>query len=238
MNEVISVQDVNFYFDKKPILKNITFNVSCSDCIALTGPNGAGKTTILKLLAGLLKPSQGKIKIFDKEINTETKKQIGYIPQNISTDNFMPILVQDVLYMGLLAKNGIFKKYSKQDIALVYEIAKKLDLFKLMQKPIYKISGGERQKVSVARVLLQNAKILLMDEPLSNIDVSCQKDILKIIDDTHSNKDITSLIIVHNLHQIPSCCNKIMFVSDGEILFFENKEKFLNSDKFNKLWNF
>jgi len=238
MNEVVSVRNINFYFDKKPVLKNISFNISHKDCVALIGPNGAGKTTLIKLLAGLLKPSKGKIELFGKEINSEIKKQIGYIPQNISVDNFMPILVQDVLYMGFLAKNGMFKKYSKQDVSLVEEVAKKLDIFKLMQKPIYKISGGERQKVSIARVLLQNAKILLMDEPLANIDISYQKDILKIINDTHLNKNITSLIIVHNLHQIPSCCNKIMFVSEGEISAFENKETFFGSDKFNKLWNF
>ena len=107
-----------------------------------------------------------------------------------------------------------------------------------MQQPVCKISGGERQKVSIARVLLQDTKILLMDEPLSNIDIASQKDILKIINTIHLTKNITSMIIVHNMHQIPDCCNKIMLMSDGKIFAFDKKEDILNSDKFNKLWNF
>lgn len=240
MTSVIKAENVSFSVNKnsKYILKNINFEVTDKDCIAVIGPNGAGKTTIFKLLTGLIKPSEGKIKIFDKQINPEIKKQIGYIPQSLPFDNFMPILVKDIIYMGFLAKNGMLKKYSKQEICRAEEIAKQLNIFKIMQQPVYKISGGERQKVSIARVLVQDAKLLLMDEPLSNIDISSQKDILKIINDTHLNKNITSMIIVHNLHQIPDCCNKVMLVSDGKIFAFGPKQDILNSKIFNELWNF
>lgn len=238
MSVVIKTENVSFSVNKKYILQNINFEIENNDCVAVIGPNGAGKTTIFRLLTGLLEHSEGKIKIFNNEINSQTKKKIGYIPQNLPFDNFMPILVKDIIYMGFLAKNGIFKNYSSDDICLAEEISKKLGISKLMQQPLCNISGGERQKVSIARVLVQNAKILLMDEPLSNIDISSQKDILKIINDTHSNKDITSMIIVHNLHQIPDCCNKVMLVSDGKIFAFGKKEDILNSEKFEMLWNF
>lgn len=218
MIPAISLSNINLITsNNKHILKNINIDINKGDCVSISGHNGAGKTTLFKLINGLIKPTSGTIKIFDTQLNNEIKKQIGYIPQINKFEENIPITVKQVIEIGITARKGIFKSLSKQDKAFVTDIAKKLDIFDLLDSPIGKISGGEMQKVSIARVLAQQADIILLDEPLSNLDVKSQKNIIEIIEKIHSDKEHTILIILHNLEQKPKCCNKEIVLEKGEV---------------------
>ena len=219
MTNVISLSQINLIgTNNKYILKNINLDIKRNDCIVFTGHNGAGKTTLLKVMNGLIKPTSGSIKIFNNEINNKIKKQIGYIPQINNFKKNIPISVKQAIQIGLFAKNSIFSKITKQDNNFINNIAKKLEIYHLLNTPIGKLSGGEMQKVSIARVLVQEADIILLDEPLSHLDTKSQKSIINLIEEVYSTKKTTVLIVLHNFEQIPECCNKIITMENGEIV--------------------
>ncbi len=218
MIPAISLSNINLITsNNKYILKNINIDINKGDCVSISGHNGAGKTTLFKLVNGLIKPTSGTVKIFNNQLNNEIKKQIGYIPQINKFEENIPITVKQVIEIGITARKGIFKSLSNQDKVFVTDIAKKLDIYDLLDVPIGKISGGEMQKVSIARVLAQQADIILLDEPLSNLDIKSQKNIIEIIEKIHSDKEHTILIILHNLEQKPKCCNREIVLEKGEV---------------------
>lgn len=204
--------------DNRHILKNINLTINKGDFAVINGHNGAGKTTLFKIINGLIKPTNGSVKIFNNEINSKTKKKIGYIPQTNKFEKHLPITVKQVIEIGITAKKGVIKSLSKQDKELITNIAEKLDIQHLLNTPIGKLSGGETQKVSIARVLVQEADIILLDEPLSNLDIKSQQNILKIIEDINCEKKTTILMILHNLELVPECCNKVIAMENGEII--------------------
>jgi len=225
MTNVISLSQINLIgTNNKYILKNINLDIKRNDCIVFTGHNGAGKTTLLKVMNGLIKPTSGNIKIFNNEINNKIKKQIGYIPQINNFKKNIPISVKQAIQIGLFAKNSIFSKITKQDNNFINNIAKKLEIYHLLNMPIGKLSGGEMQKVSIARVLIQEADIILLDEPLSHLDTKSQKSIINLIEEIHFTKKATILIVLHNFEQIPECCNKIITMENGEIVKLNFKD--------------
>jgi ABC-type Mn2+/Zn2+ transport system ATPase subunit len=200
------------------ILKNINLNINKGDFVVIKGHNGAGKTSLFKIINGLIKPTTGTVTVFNENINSKTRKRTGYIPQTNKFENSLPVTVKQVIEIGITAKKGIFKSLSKQDKALITNIAEKLDIQHLLNTPIGKLSGGETQKVSIARVLAQEADIILLDEPLSNLDIKSQQNILKIIKDINCEKKTTILMILHNLELVPECCNKVITMENGEIV--------------------
>ena len=221
MISAISICNLNFKIGNHNILKDININIKNGECVVITGHNGAGKTTLLKAINNLIKTKAGCIKIFDKDLCNTIKKDIGYIPQTNLIDKFMPISVKDVIKIGLSAKNGILKKTTKEDNNKIIEIAKRLQIHNLLNKPIGKLSGGQIQKVSIARVIVQDAKIILMDEPLNNLDNSSQNEILNIIDSIHKEKTI--VMVTHNLKLTPKSCTKTIIMENGEIVKTEER---------------
>jgi len=238
MPSVISLQNISISRASKPVLKNINIEIEYGDSVAVLGPNGAGKTTFLKVINGLIKYNDcGTVKILGEQLNKHIKKHIGYIPQNNNFDVNMPVSVRDVISIGLTAQYGMLKKFTPFDKKSVEEIAKGLNIYHLIDKPIGQLSGGETQKVSIARVLAQNPKLILMDEPLSNLDNKTQTDILKLIDFIHTELNMTFVIVAHNLNQIPQCCNKVILLNNGEIKIFDKKENAFKNNFFTELYN-
>lgn len=218
MTAIISLSQINLIETNNiHILKNINLDIQKNDCIVFSGHNGAGKTTLFKIINGLVKPTSGNVKIFGNAINSKIKKQLGYIPQINKFEKNIPINVKQAIQIGLFAKKSIFTKISQNDNLLIDNIAKKLEIQHLLNTPIGKLSGGEMQKVSIARVLAQEADIILFDEPLSHLDTKSQESIIKLVEDIHSVKRATILIILHNFEQIPQCCNRIITMENGEI---------------------
>ncbi|MDD3052893.1 MAG: metal ABC transporter ATP-binding protein [Endomicrobiaceae bacterium] len=238
MNTAVLLSDINLIANNsRYILQNINLEFNYGDCVAIIGPNGAGKSTLLKIINALIKPTSGKIKIFEEDISNKIKNKIGYIPQSNYFDPFLPISVKEVISIGLSAKYGILKKLSYNDSQLIEDIAKNVGIIDLINTPIGKLSGGEAQKLSIARVLAQDAKLILMDEPLSNLDNKAQKDILNTIDFVYQQQTVTILIVLHNLSQIPKSCNKLLFISNGQIVKFGKKEDIFNNKQFQELYN-
>ena len=175
---------------KEPILYDVNLELPKGKFIALIGPNGAGKSTLFKLLVGLKKPEEGSIRLYGDTVKEHRKKQkISYIPQEGELDWDFPILVKDVIKTGLFGKRNysIFDKlfrlnlYKKEEIQKIDEVLDLVDLKHKKNSPIKSLSGGQKKRVFLARALIQDADILLLDEPLTGVDQQSEEIIIDLL---------------------------------------------------------
>lgn len=222
MSDVI-LKDVNFAYDKTLVLQNINFSVTCKDFLAIIGPNGGGKSTLLKLILGLIKPQSGDISIFGKNPK-KSQDILSYVPQNINTNQTFPITCIEVVLMGTLGKRGL-GFYSKKNYKKAYEALDRVGVKHLAHESISKLSGGQRQRVFIARALCTDSKIMLLDEPTSNIDTDGQIQIYKLLKELNANLGI--IVVSHNINISSSFANKIAHVNKTLYLHetHENKAK-------------
>lgn len=177
---ILEIKDASFGYTKRTVLKNISFKVEPGEFLCLLGPNGVGKTTLFKSILGFLAIKGGEITLDGQNIKKWSKPQlakvVGYVPQ-AHTPPF-PYTVLDVVLMGRIAHLGAFSSPSKEDVKIAEESLEKLGVSFLKYMTYTEISGGERQMVLIARALTQNPRILIMDEPTSNLDYGNQVRVL------------------------------------------------------------
>jgi zinc transport system ATP-binding protein len=208
--KLIEVQNISFKYRRDFVLKDINFNLTQGDFFAITGPNGGGKSTLIKLILGLLKPTIGTIKL-----NHLKNSDIGYVPQNTNINLDFPITVLDVVMMGNGAKHNNKKFFHIGYSSFETECAKhslaKVGMSEFLKNKIADLSGGQRQRVMIARAICSHPKLLVLDEPTSNIDVYGQKEIYKLLKEL--NKDITILVVTHDLTVISNYANKVLYIN-------------------------
>ncbi len=221
----IQLSDVSVYKEKTCILNNINLNISEGQFLGIIGPNGGGKTTLLKVILGLIKPQEGYVKVFNKKMDTNDRL-IGYVPQFLSFDKNFPINVHDVILMGRLkVGKSLFHKYKEHDFKAVNKIMKRLNIYKYKHRQISQLSGGQLQKVMIARALAVNPKILILDEPTASLDSNSKSSIYSILKEL--NKQITIIAVTHDLSFVSSyidsiaCLNKDLFYH-GKVELSEN----------------
>jgi zinc/manganese transport system ATP-binding protein len=229
MNKVSTIYEG----EKVPSLLNITFSINQGEFVCIIGPNGAGKTTLLESLNGLLPHTQGQIRIMGKDIRERgifLRKQIGYVPQEFTVDSLSPFLVKDIILMGRYGQIGLLKKISHNDHLLVDESLKLLGIEELKYRPIGKLSGGQLQKVMLARVLAKKPTILFLDEPFSNLDYRATYKAARQITSAHDENHWTTLMVIHDLNSLPERCNRIIHLEDGRVVKDDIPEKVLTED--------
>lgn len=200
-----------------------------NDFVGLVGPNGGGKTTVLKLMLGFLKPKSGKIKLFGKEPKYTVDK-VGYLSQYKDVDFSFPITVFDVVKLSLIDKK-IINFFTKKDLEKVEQILNFLDLMKYKNKNLDELSGGEKQKVFIARAIVSEPQILVMDEPAANVDIKVQNDLYDVLKKLNLKKNMTIVIVDHNLEELSKhvkhiiCINKCDFhgAVDHSVVFKNKK---------------
>ncbi len=193
--DIICFENICFNYNKVSILKDVNFKIKEFASACIIGPNGGGKSTLIKLILGLIKPTSGKVTVFDSP-PIKVHHKIGYMPQYASLDALFPITVFDVILMGRIKKK-IFNFYSKEDRNIVYEIIDLLALGNIQKQNFSSLSGGQRQRVLIARALASNPKLLLLDEPTSNFDPRVEEDFLEILEVL--SKKITILTVSHDI---------------------------------------
>ena len=191
-NALISAKNVSVLKHQKSILDNIDIQINKNDFITIIGPNGAGKTMLLKCLMGFYKPTSGRIE-------RKEKLKIGYMPQSISIINTMPITVKDFI--------TVRKEYD--DISL-NKVITEVNIGEIVYKQLSVLSGGEMQRVLLARSLLNNPDLLILDEPAQNLDISGQLNFYKLIQEIYSKRDISILMVSHDLHLVMVSTKKVL----------------------------
>jgi len=208
------------------VLKNISFSIKKGESVAIYGPNGAGKTTLLMLVNGLLSYYRGNIFVKNTLISPETAQNIriltGYVPQNFDVDYRIPILTGTVVLSGCYGKLGLFKYPSHKEIQQAYQIMEKFEISHLFNRPFGQISGGERQKAMIARAMMLEPEILLLDEPFSSVSEASKEKIIEIIRNFQKEKGITILLVSHEKETIKKLCKRIFYIEQGEIISKED----------------
>ncbi len=202
----IKINALNFSFDNIAILENINMTIEQGDFAGLVGPNGGGKTTLLKLILGLYKAQSGQIKIFAQPLKNQRKK-IGYVPQYANFNSDFPISVEDTVLQGRLGIGAFWGRYNRQDKAIAKKMMQETEIFDLAQRSIQSLSGGQMQRVLVARALAAEPEIMLLDEPTANIDQRAEKDIFDLF--KAINARMTILIISHDIGFVSEYINKV-----------------------------
>ena len=200
---VVCLKDIHVAYGSLAALAGINLDIRRGEIVGICGPNGSGKTTLLKVILGKIKPFNGSVKILNQEVTNglskEMKLKIGYVPQVQKIDQHFPATVQDVVMMGRFSKIGIGRRPSQKDKDIVKKALNDVHLHDFKDRPIGHLSGGQQQKVMIARALAQEPEILLLDEPTSALDFKIAEDLMQLIQELHDKKNLTIIMVQHNI---------------------------------------
>jgi zinc transport system ATP-binding protein len=202
--EIVSLQEVSVHFNSISVLEEINLSIKQNDFLAVIGPNGGGKTMLLKVILGLVKPNRGKVELFGK-IPEEGRKFIGYLPQHTFFDLNFPINVFDVVLIGRYS--GVFKNYSEKDKETAANALETVGMLEFEDRQIGKLSGGQLQRVLVARAIVREPELLLLDEPTASIDPEMQKSFYELLLDL--KKKMAIVLVTHDIGVVSTHVEKI-----------------------------
>lgn len=209
--KVIDIKNLTVAYSEVAVLENINLEINEGDFIALVGPNGAGKSTLIKTIVNFLKPITGEIKINGKSYK-EMRKKIAYVPQRGSVDWDFPTTLFDVVEMGSYARVGFFKRVGKEEKEKVKKAIGQVDMLDFMDRQISELSGGQQQRAFLARALLQDADIYLMDEPFQGVDAKTEKAIVEILKKLKSENK-TVVVVHHDLQTVPTYFDSVALIN-------------------------
>ncbi|MEF8879222.1 MAG: metal ABC transporter ATP-binding protein [Candidatus Thermoplasmatota archaeon] len=239
---IIDLQKISTIYEgeKIPVIRDVDLSIETGEFVSIIGPNGAGKTTLLETINGLLEYSEGFAEVFGKEIKKKKnwiRTEIGYVVQNFEIDPLAPFLCKDIVMSGRAGKIGLFRFPSKQDWEQVWQSMSMVGMIDFAKRPIGKLSGGEFQKILLARALAQTPQLLLLDEPFSNLDFSARKQMETLLNRIHEQKDMTIVMVSHDLSFVPDKCRRVIVMNKGRIIMDDKKEKILQSDIINQIFS-
>ncbi len=222
----ISARQVGLVLGTRQTLADLDFDVPRSSILALLGPNGAGKTTLLRILALGLEPSTGSLQIFGHDVRglspserRALRRRIALVPQRSAFNAVVPLTGRDVIATGLLAGRRFWALLSRRERQLVEEMAQALEIASLLDRPYRVLSGGEQQKVHIARALIQGADLLLLDEPTSGLDLTWQRRLTDLIDHLCTSHHLTIVVTTHHPQHLPPSCRQGLLLSRGRVAF-------------------
>lgn len=193
----VEVDSVSVGYNGTPALDNVSFRLEPGRRVAVVGPNGAGKSTLFKVIAGMLQPSTGKVRIYGHRPHGHIC--IAYVPQRNQIDWTFPATVADVVMMGRVGKIGLFRWPGRNDWAMVHDSLKQVGMEDLADRQIGELSGGQQQRVFIARALVQESELLLLDEPFTGLDMPSQEAIFQILNDLEG-RGVTVMVSTHDLN--------------------------------------
>lgn len=204
--EIVVLNDVWVRFNGETVLEGISFTIEENDFLGIIGPNGGGKTTLLKLMLGLVRPSRGTITVFGKP-PVKGRSRIGYVPQHNLFDRQFPISVWDVVLMGRAGKVGLLRRFGQADKLRAEEALRTVGMWEHRGRQIGKLSGGEQQRVFIARALVSDPELLLLDEPTASVDPAHQTEFYEIL---HRLRQRMAIVLVsHDISAVSVHVDKI-----------------------------
>ena len=220
---MLTVNELKFMYRNKDVLKEIGFSIGQGEVIAVLGPNGVGKTTLLKCLNRILKARKGTVMLDEENLldlgTMDIARRVGYVPQRVETGRLTAF---DAVLLG--RRPHIGWDVTTRDIAMVDAIFRRLGMESLRLSYIDEMSGGELQKIAIARALVQEPRILLLDEPTSNLDLKNQVDILNTIRAIVRDHKIAAIMTMHDLNQALRFADTFIFIKNGTVYIQGNRD--------------
>ena len=197
--EVVKLEDVWVQYNGIPVLEGINLSVLKDDFLGIIGPNGGGKTTLLKVILGLIEPSRGKVSVMGKPPE-QSRNKIGYVPQHNLFDRSFPINVQEVVLMGRYGKTGLFKRYGSNDKRATRDALQTVGMLDYKDRQVGNPSGGELQRVLIARALVAEPRLLLLDEPTASVDPAMQTAFYELLEKLKQRMAI--MLVSHDISAV------------------------------------
>jgi len=217
---VVQLQDIVVeYPNGVRALNHITLDVFHGDLMGLIGPNGAGKSTLLGVILGLVAPTSGSARLFGKSISSKSLMDVGYVPQNAQpADRQFPSTVFETVLLGRVASAGMFHRLGKRDHEKVHSVLSLLDISDLSDRKIGELSGGQMQRVFVAKAIVSDPKLLLLDEPTSGVDSKSKNEFYSTLARLNREMSLTIVLSSHDIGAITSLANRVVCINRS--LFF------------------
>ncbi|MEW6163114.1 MAG: metal ABC transporter ATP-binding protein [Nitrospirota bacterium] len=227
---LVSVEGVSFSYGTTPVLIDVTFSIMPDDFLAIIGPNGSGKTTLLKIILGILQPSSGVVQLMGEDVKHFSHwERLGYVPQKAThVDPFFPASVREVVAMGLLSQKRFPRLLKHKDEKAIDEAIEKVNMRRLKNRRIGELSGGEQQRVFIARAIVNNPAILFLDEPTTGVDAEGQARFYDMLDELNKTYGITIVLITHDISVITKHARKVACLNQ-RLVFHGTHEEFCNS---------
>lgn len=209
-NSIIKIENLSAGYDRKTVLHDINLEISEKDFLGIIGPNGGGKTTLMKVILGLLKPSEGKITFYDNGMPVE-QLEIGYLPQYNSIDKKFPISIYEVILSGLNRQKSLFSRFTKEHHERVKETISMMGLEGMENKPIGQLSGGQMQRALLGRAIVSNPKAIILDEPNTYIDKRFEARLYSLLEEI--NKQRAVILVSHDIGSVLQTVKSIACVN-------------------------
>ncbi len=238
--KAIAIHNVTVSYYEHIGLRDVSLEIDAGEFVGVLGPNGAGKTTLLTVINGLGRVHSGTVKIFGEELNRKNirfwRSRIGYVPQSLRVDPRVPISCLDAVLIGAYGRLGFFRWVGEVEVKKAEALMTFFRIGHLRNRPVGQVSGGEMQKVALARALLQEPRILLLDEPTSNLDPPSVAELTGLIGEVYRRFELTVVMVTHQIEHLPPVCQRLVFVKQGRIGFVGSKEEGLRPELLESLF--
>jgi zinc transport system ATP-binding protein len=207
---IIDVHHVWFSFNGQPVLQDVSLRVPSGDFLVVIGPNGGGKTTLLKLMLGLLEPARGTVRVFGQPPR-KAAHRIGYVPQNVHINKTFPVSVLDVVLMGRLRIGKIWSRHTRQDRKAAQAALEQMGVWEHRHRRIGELSGGQLQRIFIARALVSGPEVLFLDEAMASIDAQSRGEFYEAL--TELNRTVTIVAVSHDMMILSSHVKSVACVN-------------------------
>jgi len=227
---IICLHDVVVAYQSNVAIFDVNLDIYQNEFVGICGPNGSGKSTLLKSIIGAIEPLRGSVKILGEETSQKgslhgLREKFGYLPQITEVDRNFPALVKDVVGMGLYSKIGMFRNLNKKDTEKIIRALEIVELEQFVDRPIGHLSGGQQQKVMIARGIVNDPDILFLDEPTSALDFKVARNIMEIIKKIHDETNLTIILVSHDIDFIKKNCSRAVCINRRVVWEGDPKEK-------------
>jgi iron complex transport system ATP-binding protein len=219
LSVVLELERVDFSYGHRKVLSEISLRVQNDDFMGILGPNSSGKSTLLRLMSGLRRPGSGLLQVMDKPIDRWLLRDLARTLAVVGSEQYFvfPFSVEEIVLMGRLPHLSNWGVESAADRVVAAEAMRATDVWSLRDRPVQKLSSGERQRVLLARALAQEPRILLLDEPTAHLDIGHEWSLMNLLLRLHREKKITVVCVLHDLALAQRFCSRVVMLQDGAI---------------------
>lgn len=232
----IELQDVMVARSGRPILAVDSLKIECGQFVGVVGRNGAGKTTLLHTIAGLIRPSRGAVMHDGVDVTrvsawhrTAVRRHVAYVPQEAEYKADLPLTVREVVAMGCAGPSGLLRGMDAEARQRVEHWLDRLELIGMARRTFRSLSGGEQQKVLLARAMAQGPRLLLLDEPAANLDMDWKERMVGWLAKVYGERPLTAVMVSHETGLLPACCNRVALMDRGRIVRYGTPAETLTS---------
>jgi zinc/manganese transport system ATP-binding protein len=225
--------------ERIPAIHEVDLRVPEGQFVTVLGPNGAGKTTLLEAINGLLPTTSGRVQVLGRDVTREgqdVRKRTGYVVQNFSLDPLDPFLTRDVVMMARAGRIGVLRFPDRKDWDAVDAALEAVGMSDFADRPVGKLSGGEFQKVLIARAMAQGPEVLLLDEPFANLDIDARADAQTMVAEWRERAGLTVVMVSHDIAGVPRSCDRIVVLYRGRVVMDGDRDEVLASEDLGRMF--